>query len=440
MSDSNQPSATGSQQWWLSQQGTPTGPHTEDHILAGLKAGTILAAMYACPVGSQEWRHLSEWPTFAPVCSVEAAPAPPPPPPDTHAAVTPVPWNPRTIAWLGLLFSPVWAGIMAAINARRLQMRFPYWQPIAIGIGATALDYLFTMLIFDSYVVDAVLYLGAVGIIWFLYLDTQVRHFENRRAQSGKQAGWIVPALVGSPAAILVIYGFIVLPLLPLGPRQVCQKFIDASTMDEMRKYTTTKLWPALAAMDAHKNDPDSKVGAKDRFDLTEDVDNPLGLGGHGVGYRMYSEEKGGAHVLEGFFYLVNQGAGWKIDELYFTSFDNQQAQNPIPVSSNYKEIFGAGDSSQNLAAASGTPSPVGPATGKQDNKANNKPSGTSNREMLERALRSIYDQFGWFGAVVAIIVVVVIRSVLINVSKSSLTTSTRPKANPPSNSSSKPE
>jgi len=126
-------------QRWLSNQGTPTGPHSEAFLLVGLKSGAISPQTYACPVGGQEWKRLCDWPGFASACPV----VPPPPlPPQTQLKPAPTPWNPRTIGWLGLLFSPVWAGIMAALNGHRLRMRFPLWQPAAIGIGATVLDFL----------------------------------------------------------------------------------------------------------------------------------------------------------------------------------------------------------------------------------------------------------------------------------------------------------
>jgi len=47
------------------------------------------------------------------------------------------PWNPTAILWLGVLFTPVWAGIMAALNNRRLGLAHPSWVGPLIGVGCT---------------------------------------------------------------------------------------------------------------------------------------------------------------------------------------------------------------------------------------------------------------------------------------------------------------
>ena len=68
MNDTNQPSADSGQQWWLSIHGKPDGPHSKAYILAELKTGAISPQTYACQVGGQEWKYLSEWPAFASAC------------------------------------------------------------------------------------------------------------------------------------------------------------------------------------------------------------------------------------------------------------------------------------------------------------------------------------------------------------------------------------
>lgn len=395
-------------QWWLSKQGTPDGPHSEGYILAGLQTGTISPQTFACPVGGQEWSRLGDLPTFASACPPPPPPSPPPAQPPTPSPSLPTirpAWNPRTIAWLGLLFSPVWAGIMAAINARRLQMRYPIWQPIAVGIGVTIFDFAISAFVYDSVILDVILYLGAVGVIWFLYLDTQVRAYDHRRTECGRQAGWVLPALAGSPIAMLVIFGFLISPFLPLQPRQVCQKFLDASTPEQAKKYTTTKLWPVLEALEARKSGHDDKANEKDRLDLTDEAENPLGLGGYGVGCRMYCKEDGEGHVYESFFHLVDHGDGWKIEEWYLTSRDGEQAESPIAITAVYKDIFPASGATRNVPAATGKASPPTSATAKQDSKPSSNPFGESGGHPLWRMLRGVYSNSGWVGVVVILLI-----------------------------------
>lgn len=86
MSDSISAAANGDPQWWLSNQGTPDGPHSEASIQLGLRTGAISPQTFACPAGGQEWRRLFQWPSFATVCG--ASVCPPPPPCDAAAGKT----------------------------------------------------------------------------------------------------------------------------------------------------------------------------------------------------------------------------------------------------------------------------------------------------------------------------------------------------------------
>lgn len=148
------------------------------------------------------------------------SPPPPPPPPPVPAyqgtslvAIPPylsppkpkLPWNPRAIGWLGLAFSPIWAGIMAALNSRRLHTGLPLWRPIAIGIGATILDMLVSAMFGDLFLIDLILYAGALGLIWHLDLKPQVPLFETQQAEPRRSARWFLPSLAGCPTAFFVL-------------------------------------------------------------------------------------------------------------------------------------------------------------------------------------------------------------------------------------------
>lgn len=331
MSDVDPAATTRSPQWWLSDQGKTLGPYSEAYVLAALKTGAISPETQACPVGQSTWRRLGSQAAFAATCAA----CPPPPPPVGREAPPPAPWNPRTIAWLGLLFSPVWAGIMTAINTRRLQADLPLWRPLVLGIGVTVLDCFVPAGGF--YVVDLALYLGAVWLIWHWDLRRQLAVFEAQGAVSPREGGWLRPSLAGSPLALLVLFGFLVAPFLPLEPREVCQGFVEAGSVKEAQAYTTTNLWPAIEAMFAQKEDPDFQG----RFELTDEAEAPADVGGYLVGYRLYGEPKGeAAFLVEGFFHLKQIEGTWKIEDWYFTSFNNEPSAEPISVAANYQTIF----------------------------------------------------------------------------------------------------
>lgn len=187
------------QQWWLSEQGKVTGPRSETYIQTAVRTGALPSQTYACPVGGQEWKRLLEWPMFATTCTkaamlvAESHPTAPPPPPQPVAAkAVRAPWNPRTIAWLGLILSPIWAGIMAALNTRRLGLELPIWRPIAIGVGATVFD---SLPLVDSWLFRLLLYCGTLWVTWYVDLRLQEEPYQRHHHETGSQAAWLVPAL-----------------------------------------------------------------------------------------------------------------------------------------------------------------------------------------------------------------------------------------------------
>ena len=169
--------------WWLSNQGAQVGPYSEAYIVAGVKTGIISTETCACPVNTQEWKPLYNWPAFTSVCTTVISP--PPPLSAATARSAAAPWNPRVIAWLGLLFSPVWMGIMVAVNARRLHAGLHIWRPVVIGIGATVLDVFILAMVFDWYIFELALYLSTIWLIWRLDLRRQINPFDTQKANTG---------------------------------------------------------------------------------------------------------------------------------------------------------------------------------------------------------------------------------------------------------------
>ena len=334
MNDGSQLDPNGGQQWWLSNQGAPAGPHSEAFLLVGLKTGAVSPETLACPVGGQEWKRLCEWPAFATTCAM----VPPPVPPQMQPIPARAPWSPQVIAWLGLLFSPIWVGIMAAINAKRLRTRQPAWRPIVIAIGATLID-LFVVSDRFTYSIlpDLCLYLGTLWLIWRLDLLPQYEAFASWRTVNSPKASWLWPSITGIPLALFVALAFIVSPFMPLEPRDVCERFVAATSLSEAKTYCDASFWPALTAIFSQKDDPNVQV----QFDLLGETDAPANVGGYLVSHRMYAEQKGEAPaVIEGFFHLRQSNGKWKIQDWYFTSINNEPASEPISVAANYRGIF----------------------------------------------------------------------------------------------------
>jgi hypothetical protein len=115
MSNPTDPVADNGQQWWISCQGKPAGPHSEAFLMSGLRTGAISPQTYACAVGTQQWRRLYEWPAFASFCAM-----PPPPPPEnsaTPAVSSPTPTQSRIPQGQGGIIRSIPGGIGTLLGA-----------------------------------------------------------------------------------------------------------------------------------------------------------------------------------------------------------------------------------------------------------------------------------------------------------------------------------
>ena len=229
---------------------------------------------------------------------------PPPPPIPDHcppAVDLRHAWNPQWIGLLGLMFSPLWAGVMAAINGHRLGLNY-LWRPLAIGIGAAVIDILIP---FDSILISLCLYVGALIAIWRLDLEPQrelmVRRDYRRRA-------------------LVVFIGFVVAPFIPAFPRDVCQSFLNAKTTHVAQRFVTTDMEVLMGHQrrieSAAKNlkPGERPVIRKEMFQLTDEGYAPEEYGGYLVGWYCDLPMPGGSiDPAEGVFHLTNESGGWKI-------------------------------------------------------------------------------------------------------------------------------
>lgn len=142
-------------------------------------------------------------------------------PPPLCQSVKPLPWNPIAVAWLGLVFSPIWAAVMSTVNVRRLGMSLPIWRPVLIAVGLLLLDVLIGLLLFGSVLISLSLFLGALWWIWRTDLRHQLPVYKARSAANQSGPSWLLPTIVGAPCAVVVFLTFIVTPLIPPEPEWV---------------------------------------------------------------------------------------------------------------------------------------------------------------------------------------------------------------------------
>ena len=158
----------------------------------------------------------------------------------------------------------------------------------------------------------------------------------------------------GFPLAILVFFAFVVVPLMPLEPRQVCERFMNASSEEAMKSIATKNLWPAIGAL-ARSTTKGPLVDAE----LTDESPAPANIGGYAVGFRLLYSEFGQDHRSEGFFHLVQRSGEWKIDDMVVIAVDHQPLQPWMLLSRDYGFLVTAERGNANGRATAKPPGTV---------------------------------------------------------------------------------
>lgn len=248
---------------------------------------------------------------------------------------TAVPWNPIALVVLGLACSPLWAAVMLALNGRRLGSNQSTWIPISLGFGPFLASIGIGFLI-DSYAIDLLLYLGSLAGLAGLVVPAQHAAYSQLQPPPPSfGTNWIVPGLIGLPMAAFTFFAFCVVPLIPLEPTEVCEKFAAAKNAGAAEPYTTLNLLPALRALE--------KVPGNDdpfHFEIADGEDAPPEVGGYLVKFRGATPDSGGWTTVDGFFHLVWRAGAWKIDDLYFTAANGTPLPQWISLAANYRSLL----------------------------------------------------------------------------------------------------
>lgn len=321
-------------EYYLGVDGQRRGPFS----LEELRAQNVGATSLVWHKGLAAWTKAEELPELHGESLLGPPPLPPPSsimPITTATADRKRPWNPRTIALLSIACSPLWGGFMAVANAKRLGLPASL-RPIGLGVGWVVVGATLNLLLGEGYFRSFGLYLGSVYGLWGISLQDQSKVYEVNRISESGEVSWIVPGIVGAPFAMLAFLAMVIGPFMPLEPREVCQRLIDADTDAEFKRYATLNLQPALIALNKA-----SERGEKSDYELLGEeplADSPAYL----VGYRGSTTDNGKTVTINGFFHLIPIDGEWKVEEMYLTGASDRSWQEPVPISANYQDILHA--------------------------------------------------------------------------------------------------
>lgn len=314
--------------WWISNSGKVLGPVDHDEVRRKIRERHLSPDAYVCLAGTENWRRLSEIPEFL---HEFGDAAPPPPPPDAGPAHPPKQkpserygWDPLAIAFLGLLFTPIWSGIMAAINGRRLGLDQPIWRPLSIGIGSQVLFIAADWVGVDPGIFWSELLFTIVPLLVLWSVDLDPQHAEHERQGEAPPKRWIIPVLAGSPLALLTILSWGGALFAPLEPAVVVQRFLDVPDAEEAGFYCTSNMddflkvigeLEEIAGNESAEDEPDVKL-LDEYFGEYSDHD-------YRVDFRMEFPDTADldpAVVLHGYFHLKWMDDQWKIHDMIVTA------------------------------------------------------------------------------------------------------------------------
>jgi len=131
----------------------------------------------------------------------------------------------------------------------------------------------------------------------------------------------------------------------PLRATEACDRFMEAKTPAEAKKYATPRFHPLVELLFSDRSPDDPN----DSFDWTHEIDGPR-AGTKLVGFRgsVFIPEAGKRVQMEGHLVAV-KSEGWKVDDLVFTGVEGVSLAGPLSM---WEEHLRGIESEKRAAAA----------------------------------------------------------------------------------------
>lgn len=122
----------------------------------------------------------------------------------------------------------------------------------------------------------------------------------------------------------------------PKSPVEPCYRYFAAKDIIELRAISTSNLHPIFNAM---FQGPVHNLGQNMRF--IDQSPAPTKFQGHFVSFYFEDLDDNQRSIsIEGVFHLLDTG-GWKIEDIYFLSMNNQPLEKPISMAHGYWTLIG---------------------------------------------------------------------------------------------------
>lgn len=131
-------------------------------------------------------------------------------------------------------------------------------------------------------------------------------------------------AVLGSIGLIIYVIHWL---FAPLGPRQIVERFLEAKTNVESKRYVTERMYPLF-------NQPDSPTNAGDESVIIGESAVAGKSDEYHVGVRanFFEPSIGRRMEMECVFHLVTRKGTWAINDIFVLRVDGEQLGRPVSI------------------------------------------------------------------------------------------------------------
>lgn len=236
-----------------------TGPFSMTQLPGQIKPESLIKRE-----GEQDWRSQQHFPEIQALLAYPQIETAAPAQSASIAENLPKPWNPQTIAFGGIVFTPIWAGVMAAINERRLGSQRTPAPAIWIAAIWFIADFVLYPLFGWGLIATWLTTVACLWLLWEIVLIEQRKDFARFPVEQNFEH-YGIPILVGIPAMLVLGFQVFSAATSTPTPYELCQLFEQAKQADRVQ-LSTSKMQELLSAIEKFKSD-----GGTMSWELTKD-------------------------------------------------------------------------------------------------------------------------------------------------------------------------
>jgi hypothetical protein len=317
-----------------------TGPFPLEQLPGQIKPESLLKRE-----GEHDWQPQQHFPEVQTLLASSQAEAATQAKPVSIAGKLPKPWDPQTIVFGGILFTPIWAGVMAAMNERRLGSQRTPAPAIWIAAIWFVADFVLYPLLGWGLLATWLTTAACLWLLWEIVLVEQRKDFAKIPVEQNFDH-YGLPVLAGVPAMLMLGFQFFSAATSTPTPYELCQRFEQAKPADRL-PLSSSKMQELLSAIEKFKRD-----GGTMTWGLTKDPEAVYTLQDDitlvAIDVSITNDFKNGPLKFPAYIQLVNDPKQGLLVDDFVVSIQGQMTLNSMHA--NRANIFTYRSSPQNIS------------------------------------------------------------------------------------------